>query len=106
VAQVDKSFTLSSWAEFHSSWILLVIALVVGPLLKALLSTMGRVDDMWTPQAGGVKRKLETSMPMEDGLDFRVIPLKLQRGALGCFLEEFLMEEGLDKVQSQEPPWS
>jgi len=43
-------------------------------------------------------------MPMEDGLDFRVIPLKLQRGALGCFLEEFLMEEGLDKVQSQEPP--
>jgi len=38
MAQVDKSFTMPDSAEFHSSWILLVNALMVGPLLRGLLS--------------------------------------------------------------------
>jgi len=37
MAHEDKSLTLLGSAEFHSFWILLAIALVVGPLLRALL---------------------------------------------------------------------
>jgi len=37
MAQVDKSFIMPDSAEFYSSWILLAIALVVGPLSRALL---------------------------------------------------------------------
>ena len=41
-------------------------------------------------QAGGAKQKPDIPMAMENGLDFRIISLKLQGRALGWILEGFL----------------